>query len=261
VLPSVVCRPGRARGLRRRWVVASYVLAGVFLLGYALIRWWSGRQGSRGPDAAWLWGHLLFLVSQVMVATVLVDLLRRLHRRYPRSPRLVTGVSVLGLVGKYAAIMQTVIDLVVGLRARDRAAMGAMFARVQAVPGVNIAVYQVLPYTFYLGVLVQMFALCWAGAGWGRWWPAALLTLSLAAAVDLDLLPLSAVLLQISFLGLYRTADPTLPPTPAPAKGVPRWSPGVSGSVQGSPSPSPRHRPFSCPPGRGTRRAGGRGGE
>jgi len=184
------------------------------LFGYALIRWWSGRGGSRGPDAVWLWGHLLFPVP-VMVATVLVDLLRRLRRRYPRSPRLVTGISVLGLVGKYAAIVQTVIDLVVGVRARDRASMGAMFARVQGVPRVNVAVYQVLPYAFYLGVLVQVFALCWAGAGWARWWPAALLTLSLGAAVDLDLLPLSAVLLQVSFLGLYRTADPGRPPRSA----------------------------------------------
>ncbi len=135
-----------------------------------------------------------------MRSAVLVDRLRRLHRRYPRSPRLVTGVSVLGLVGKYAAIMQTLIDLVVGVLARDRAPMGTMFARVQGVPGVHLAVY--------LGVLVQVFALCWAGAGWARWWPAALLTLSLGAAVDLDLLPLSAVLLQVSFLGLHHTADP-----------------------------------------------------
>lgn len=199
---------------KRRSAHVLRVWAGVSLFGYALIRWWSGRGGSRGPDAVWLWGHLLFPVP-VMVATVLVDLLRRLRRRYPRSPRLVTGISVLGLVGKYAAIVQTVIDLVVGVRARDRASMGAMFARVQGVPRVNVAVYQVLPYAFYLGVLVQVFALCWAGAGWARWWPAALLTLSLGAAVDLDLLPLSAVLLQVSFLGLYRTADPGRPPRSA----------------------------------------------
>lgn len=217
MLPSLALRPVRARGLRRRWVAASYRWAGLLLLGYALIRWWSGRQGFRGPDAAWFWGHLLFLISQVMVATVLVDLLRRLHHRYPRRRRLVTGISVLGLVGKYAAIAQTVIDLVVGLRAGDRAAMGVMFTHVQAVPEVKFAVYQVLPYAFYFGVLVQVFALCWAGDRWGRWWPAALLTLSLTAAVDLDLLPLSAVLLQTSFLRLHRTVDPTLPPSAAAA--------------------------------------------
>lgn len=195
----------RKPGSRRRWVSASYVLAGLFLLGYALIRWWSGRHGSRGPDAAWFWGHLLFLVSQVMVATVLVDLLRRLRGLHPRLPGLVTGVSVLALVGKYAAITQTIIDIVVGLCARDRDVMGAMFTRVQAAPGGEFRCVSGAPLRVLPRVLIQVFTLCSSGAGRLRWWPAALLTVSLVAAVDLDLLPLSAVLLQISFLGLYRS--------------------------------------------------------
>jgi len=90
-------------------------------------------------------------------------------------------------------------------------------------------------HPFYIGVLVQVFALCWAGDRWARWWPPALLTLSLTAAVDLDLLPLSAVLLQISFLRLYRTAVSIAPPTRRrrpvlpPAGPVVHCAPGISG--------------------------------
>ena len=66
------------------------------------------------------------------------------------------------------------------MKANDKPEMTHLFHRVQSIPGVDFAVYDVLPWAFYLGVLIQVWALSLRHHRWQNLVPAVILTLSLA---------------------------------------------------------------------------------
>jgi hypothetical protein len=179
----------------------SFVLAPVLVLIYSLVRVLDGLDGSHGPGLAWTAGHLAFLAALALFVPLVLELARRASNR-----RAAAGVAAFALLGVAAAVVQFGIDLVVGFVAADRAEMGALFDRIQEVPGVLPAVYTVGPTFFYVGLvaLVVMEAV----AGRIGWWSPALVVLGVAAVViSKDLLPLSALLNLAGLAPLGRRPD------------------------------------------------------
>ncbi|MFJ3840770.1 hypothetical protein ACIPY6_35435 [Streptomyces sp. NPDC090054] len=115
------------------------------------------------------------------------------------------AAASLGLLGVAAVTAQGVIDLVVGLRAQDHAAMKVLFEEIQRYPGVMPVVYTVGPPLFYVGLLwltIQLAAQRLISA----WHPALVFLGTGTMVADLDLLPLGALFFLVALAPLWRTA-------------------------------------------------------
>ncbi|MGP3962062.1 hypothetical protein ACTWPT_39345 [Nonomuraea sp. 3N208] len=166
----------------------SFVLAPVLVLIYGLVRILDGLDGSHGPGLAWTAGHLAFLTALALFVPLILELARRARNR-----RAAAAVAAFALLGVAAGAVQFGIDLVVGFLAADRQEMGALFDRIQEVPGVLPAFYTVVPTFFYIGLVVLV--VMQAAAGRIGWWSPALVALGVGVVVaSKDLLPLSALL-------------------------------------------------------------------
>ncbi|MFJ8040862.1 hypothetical protein ACIRBX_10215 [Kitasatospora sp. NPDC096147] len=149
---------------------------------------------AREPGPSWLIGHALLLAGLVLFVPVLAELGRR-ARRFGRPLR---SVAQLGLA---ASVGQVLVDLWVGLVAEDKGAMRVMFGRVQEVPGVLPALYQVGPPLFHAGLVAL---LCAAARRDTSWSPVAGAAGVVLAAADLDLLPVAALLWALALAPLGR---------------------------------------------------------
>ncbi|GAA4513719.1 hypothetical protein GCM10023191_081210 [Actinoallomurus oryzae] len=183
----------------------AFLTAPVLVTAYGLIRLADGLDGERGPGPAWTAGHLAFLGAMVLFVPVLLVL-----RRLAGGGRLATATAAVGLAGAGLSMAQITIDIVVGLRAADHAAMGPMFDRVSEVPGVTLAVYDAGPSLFYVGLLAAAVHLAARRAA-PVWVPFAILLASLASAVNLDLLPAAGLLMLSAFAPLIRPASAAVP--------------------------------------------------
>jgi hypothetical protein len=183
----------------------AFLAAPVLLTGYGLIRLADGLDGERGPGPAWTTGHLAFLGGLVLFVPVLLTL-----RRLAGGGRLATATAAVGLAGVVLSMAQITIDIVVGLRAGDHAAMGPMFDRVQEVPGVALAVYDAGPMLFYVGLLVAVVHLA-ARRVVPVWTPIAILLSIVASVANLDLLPVGGLLMLVAFAPLVRSAPAAVP--------------------------------------------------
>jgi hypothetical protein len=167
----------------------AFTAAPLLVTGYALIRIVDGLDGERGPGPAWTIGHLAFLAGLVLFVRVFLEL-----RRLAGRGAFATGTAVVALVGVACTVVQISVDLVVGALAADHDAMGEMFADVQALPGVTIAVYTVGPVLLFVGLLVLSCHLAVIRAVPA--WRAAVVALGvLIAPLGLDLLPAVGLLL------------------------------------------------------------------
>lgn len=193
----------------------AFLAAPVLLTAYGLIRLADGLDGERGPGPAWTTGHLAFLGALVLFVPVLLAL-----RRLAGGGRLATATAAIGLTGAGLAMAQITIDIIVGLRAGDHAAMGPMFDRVRQVPGVALAVYNAGPTLFYVGLLVAVVHLAARRAA-PVWVPFAVLLAILSSAVNLDLVPVGGLLMLVAFTPLIRPASARVRAarTPPPAAG------------------------------------------
>ncbi|MFJ6383026.1 hypothetical protein ACIQI7_23880 [Kitasatospora sp. NPDC092039] len=171
--------------------------------------------GSRGPGPGWTAGHTAMLAGLLLFAPLLLALHRRLSPR-GTAGRIAVGAALgTAFAGLLCSLAQIGIDLVVGLAAADKAEQSRLFDRVQDVPGVLPAVYQVGPLLFHVGLLALLTA---AAAGRSRalprWSPALVLLGTLASGVDLALIPLAAA---CYLLALAPLARPAAPPRAVPA--------------------------------------------
>ncbi|GAA3028358.1 hypothetical protein GCM10020229_44790 [Kitasatospora albolonga] len=149
---------------------------------------------SREPGPSWLIGHALLLLGLLLFVPVLAELARR-ARGFGRV------LGPLAYLGLAASVGQVLVDLWVGLVAEDKAAMRELFQRVQDVPGVLPAFYQVGPLLFHLGLVALLVAAARRTAWWSPLVAAAGVALS---AVSLDLLPVAAVLWVLALSPLER---------------------------------------------------------
>lgn len=186
-------------GSAQRAAGMAMLAAPVFVFLYGLIRLFGGQHG---PSFGWTVGHLIFLVGLALFAPVVVEL-RRQVRRGSWHWKLLADVSALvaGL-GLMAQFVQIVIDLMAGTQSGSRATMDAYFDRVQAVPGVEPAIYTVGPVLFYVGLLALSALLAIQRPN--RWTIAAAVLVGVGVtlpAISLDLIPVGAVSLLLGLAG------------------------------------------------------------
>ncbi|QYC45891.1 hypothetical protein Nocox_41750 [Nonomuraea coxensis DSM 45129] len=188
----------------------AFVAAPLLVLAYGVIRILDGLDGSRGPGLAWTTGHLAFVAALLLFVPIYWRM-----RRMAGGGALATVTATAGTVGVAALLAQFGIDLVVGFMAADHAAMGVLFDQVQSVTGVSFAVYDVLPFLFYVGQLALVTQL--AVQRRVKLWTPVLVLADLALPfVDKDLIPLGALCLLVSFVPLAR-ASAAAPVRPAAA--------------------------------------------
>ncbi|WP_433247693.1 hypothetical protein ACQPYK_47485 [Streptosporangium sp. CA-135522] len=192
----------------------AFVAAPLFVLVYGIIRILDGLDGSRGPGLAWTTGHLAFLAALALFVPIFWEMRRMAGRNV-----LSTVGAATGFAGILAVSAQFTIDLVVGFLSTDHAEMGVLFDRIQAVPGVSIAIYDGGPYLFYLGQLALVIQL--AVIGRVKVWTPLLVMLDLfLPIIDRDLIPVGAIFLLVSFVPLARRLTTTAEPAARSAEPV-----------------------------------------
>lgn len=151
--------------------------------------------GSREPGLGWTTGHALMLAGLLLFAPVLVGLRRLLAPRGTVAGRLAAGTALgVAFTGLVASVVQIGIDLVVGVASATKADQTRMFERIQAVPGVLAAVYEVGPLLFYVGLLALLIAASVGAARTLRWWSPVLMAVgTLASMADLAFIAPAAV--------------------------------------------------------------------
>jgi hypothetical protein len=161
------------------------VAAPVLLLLYGVLRFVDGLDGDRGNGPAWTVGHGFFFAAFVLLA-VLVVALRAMVPPTTTAGRVVAdGATVAGLLGAACFLWVILGDL-------------------DVVSGdLPDAVQLVGPLLFQLGALVLMVRLVRAGR-LPAWSPVALFLGFVAIAVNLDLLPLGALLIFAGLAPLAR---------------------------------------------------------
>jgi hypothetical protein len=187
----------------------AFLAAPLCMVTYGVIRILDGLDGSRGPGLAWTTGHLVFL-GAIVAFLFVFKYLRDLAGRSPLS----TVTVVVAATGAIALFVQFVIDIVVGALAVDHEAMRMMSRDVHDNTLVALAVYDVGPYLFYLGQFVLMVQL----AVMRRipvWTMLLVLGDLVLPLVDKDLIPVSAVILLVSFTSIAKRIPVTAKAEPA----------------------------------------------
>ncbi|MFJ7245941.1 hypothetical protein ACIQWA_14995 [Kitasatospora sp. NPDC098652] len=162
--------------------------------------------GSREPGPGWTAGHTAMFAGLLLFVPILLALRRVLAPRRTAAGRLAANAALgTAFAGLACSLVQIGIDLVVGLRAADKPDQSRMFERIQDVPGVSAAVYQVGPLLFYVGLLAMLIAAS-VGAGRAlRWWsPVLMLVGTVATAADLAFIPVAAVCYLAALAPLVR---------------------------------------------------------
>ncbi|MEV0148643.1 MULTISPECIES: hypothetical protein [unclassified Nonomuraea] len=179
-------------------VRTAFVAAPLLIFAYGVIRIVDWFDGERGPGLAWTTGHLAFMAALVLFVPIFWEMRRRLDRN-----ALATTAVAAGFVGIACMFAQFAIDVVVGFAAADHAAMGPMWEQVKAVPGVSLAVYDGGPFLFYIAQLVLVTQLTVRRQV--RAWTPVLVLLDFALPIiDLNLIPVGALLLLVSFVPMAR---------------------------------------------------------
>ncbi|GIF74029.1 hypothetical protein Asi02nite_35470 [Asanoa siamensis] len=115
----------------------------VWLSGWVIM-----RLAGSGPSLGWDVAHVLWIVSFVLFGAAAYGLFRLVGG----TPVARVGLTV-ALVGAATLVVQMVIDLVVGFRAADDAAMDRLYDTVFATPGVEPVFFTVGPMLLFVGLL------------------------------------------------------------------------------------------------------------
>jgi hypothetical protein len=178
----------------------TFVAAPLLFIAYGIVRWIDGADGDHGPGLAWTIGHLLFLAGFALYAVALFALRGLLARA--RGVSLVALVA--GLVGVAAFLRVIVIDLIVGFRADDHAAMSVIGDEYDRWPGdlgLYDALYTVGPLLFLAGLLTLAILLT-RERRLPLWSPVLLLLGFITITINLDLMPLGGAFLLVALLPL-----------------------------------------------------------
>ncbi|MGW5578426.1 hypothetical protein [Micromonospora chokoriensis] len=172
---------------------ALFLIAGpVGIAAYGLVRLWGRSDGVYGPGFDWQAAHLVALAGMVCFVPAVLALSRLLPPSRWRD-----GVVVLTFVGLAATMVQFGADVVEGLLAADRAEMSALAADFKDIPGVEVAVYDVVPQLFFLGLVVLAGML--AARRRLPWWSVPLLLGGIVLpVVTLDLLPIAGLCMLVA---------------------------------------------------------------
>lgn len=122
--------------------------------------------GSRQPGLGWTAGHTAMFAGLLLFVPVLLALRALLAPRGTTAGKLAANAALgTAFAGLLASLVQIGIDLYVGVVSATKEEQSRLFGRVQDLPGVLPAVYQVGPLLFYVGLLALLVA---ASVGAGR---------------------------------------------------------------------------------------------
>jgi hypothetical protein len=180
------------------------ITAGALFVAYGIIRLIDGANGDRGPGLAWSSGHLLFLVGLLLFGVVLLLARAAVSRRRV----LATVAAVVGLVGIAAIVRVILIDLIVGFRAGNHAAMSVVRDDYDRWPG-DLGIYptlEVLGPILFLAGLLTLAVLLTLEHRLTAWAPPLLILGFVLISANLDLMPLGGALLGLAFVSAVRPA-------------------------------------------------------
>jgi hypothetical protein len=184
------------------WLRISAVAAPVLLLFYGLLRLVDGLDGEHGPGLAWDIGHTMFFVAFLLFGVMVVGL-RHMVPATSRGRLVAAGsATVAGLFGVAAFLWVILGDLSEPIREQA------------PLPD---PLYAVGPLLFQLGVLTLLVQLAVLRPRRLPPWSPVLVFLGFVPiAVNLDLLPLGALLILAGLAPLARRAGSSAQPAEEP---------------------------------------------
>ncbi|MFD9407807.1 hypothetical protein ACFWBN_12445 [Streptomyces sp. NPDC059989] len=185
----------------------AFLAAPALMGAYGLIRIADGLDGDHGPGVAWTAGHLCFLAGLAFFVQGFAAM-----RTMAGRNRLSTAGFWTATAGAVTLGGQFLIDIAVGFASADRAEMQELFARIQDTPGMLPVFYDFGPLLFFVAQLVLAVQLA-SRRILKPWAPVLMLAGTALPLVDKDLIPVTAVLLLISFAPLYRGRPSPRPET------------------------------------------------
>lgn len=180
------------------------------MTAYGITRIIGRLDGHYGPGVDWQLAHLFGLAGMFLFIPVVLTL----RTLIGTGRTVVTGITLAGLA---ASIVQFSADMILALSAADRAELRTLQHEFSDLPGVRLAVYDVGPLLFFVGIVVM--AALTARARRLPWWSPAFMLLAVALPpIDLNLMPLTGILM---LLALHPLHDTLTPPTGANGPAVP----------------------------------------
>jgi len=175
---------------------ASAVIAPILMLLYGGFRLIDGLDGDHGPGLAWNLGHALFFVAFVLFGVLIVGTRRLVPAGTARKRLAANLATVVGLFG--AGCFLWVI-------------LGDLFADLDDAAPLPEVLEMVGPLAFQGGWLTLLVMLVVARPRQlPAWSPLSVFAGFLLFAINLDLLPLGALLLLTGLTPLARTREPAL---------------------------------------------------
>jgi hypothetical protein len=183
----------------------ALLTAPLAMTAYGITRIIGRLDGEYGPGADWQIAHLLGLTGMILFIPVILTL--RHHLTAGRNT--VTAITLLGLT---TTVIQFSADILLALAATDHDDLRRLQHEVTDIPGIQPAIYDIGPLLFFLGI-VAMATLATRNHHLPWWSPATMLIAVLLPAIDLNLMPLTGLLMLAALHPLHTT---TAQPTPVP---------------------------------------------
>jgi hypothetical protein len=159
------------------------------LFVYGLLRLIDGMDGNHGPGLAWNLGHAAFLVAFLLLGVLVVGLRRRIHLPTRGHTIVATTATVGALIGVAAFV---------------RVILGDLFQQLDDAMPLPEPVYVAGPLLFQAGVLALLVLATLLPPKLPVWSPVLVFLGFVPIAVNLDLLPLGALLILIGLTPLAR---------------------------------------------------------
>ncbi|GAA1655630.1 hypothetical protein [Actinoplanes couchii] len=178
----------------------AFLAAPLAMTGYGITRIIGRLDDNYGPGADWQIAHAFGLAGMLLFIPVILTM-------RPLMRTAATPVTAITLTGLATTIVQFSADMILALAATDRTDLKTLQHQFADLPGVQLAVYDVGPMLFFLGIAT--IAALTAAAGNLPWWsPALMLTAVLLPVADLNLMPLTGLLILAALHPLTRTRTP-----------------------------------------------------
>ncbi|MFD1372833.1 hypothetical protein [Actinoplanes sichuanensis] len=183
------------------------VAAPLAMTAYGITRIIGRLDGEYGPGADWQIAHLLGLTGMILFIPVILTL----RRHITTGRNLITAITLLGLT---TTVIQFTADMLLALAATDRDSLRRLQHQLTDIPGIQAAIYDIGPLLFFLGI-VAMAALAARTRNLPWWSPATMLIAVLLPTIDLNLMPLTGLLMLAALHPLHTTTR-TRQTTPTP---------------------------------------------
>lgn len=172
----------------------ALLAAPLAMTAYGIARIIGRLDGHYGPGPDWQIAHLLGLAGMILFVPVILGLRRQLGT----GRNLVTGITLIGLA---TTVVQFGADMLLALAATDRDDLRRLQQDFAALPAVQPTVYDVGPLLFFLGI-VAMATMAAISHRLPWWSPATMLVAVLLPVADLNLMPLTGLLMLAALLPL-----------------------------------------------------------